>query len=204
MNISKLEENAQAPYLLTKDGILGVQWSYQFDVKKVVFHPINKNGTLLSNNPIKVHEDDILIKHIDLDLVNQKAIELLNFQEFKNVVFDISSIFYKKLGGLYLSNHFELLENEFKKMNLKFIHLENLDKYILVDSDSKNKNLEIKSLNEDIKHIIGVKGKNIERIKIFNDLKYIKVIGLSFEEHELILKRFEDKFRFLFNYINMQ
>lgn len=204
MNISRLEENTQAPYLLTKDGVLGEQWSHHIEDKRVVFHPINKNGRQLSNQPIKVHEDEILIKHINLDLVNQKAKDFLEFQEFKYIAFDLSSILYKKLGGFYLSSYSEPFENEFKEMNLKLVHLENLDKYVLVDSFLPKKSIQIKSLREDVKHIIGSKGSNIDRIKTKNGLDFIKVIEVSNEEYELILNKFESTIKFLFNYLNMQ
>ena len=175
-------------YILTKDGITGLARTINED--GITFNPIYREDVF--NIVRKTKLDDLYCQDTNLVIIRSKAKQLRReiyeeLTKYQNIVFDFNNILYFNGFNIYsYSNILNKLSKILKVYNLSFVHLKNLDAYVILDLEkAKNKNIEIKSTSFGIPHIIGRRGSNINEIKEKIGVKNISIKEMEYEEFDL-------------------
>lgn len=133
-------------------------------------------------------EDLFLLKHKLIEIIKKEDEYRFyeNINRFKNIVFNLEFILDKYFD---IKLNAEIKAKILEKMNGNYslIHMKNVDSYILVE----NKNIRdvfIKTVPNNVKHIIGSNDMNIEALKesiefdFKVELEFIKVLEISEED----------------------
>ena len=173
-------------YVLTNNGILGVVESGA----STKLEGINSKGEY--NGRFDYFKDsDVLVLSSNLETVVKaaKSITSLNMSTFCNIAIDLNFLCYEQI---------DRLKTELEKINLKLIHLIQLDMYAIV------KDVKIIELYCPIFRVgvlIGMRGKNINNIKTKYGINVVKIKEIKddeeYENFKVICQR---KFLFMLNY----
>ena len=188
-------------YCLTKNGELG---KFVEELEgKLVLYKLNKKGEILYEGvcivTLKVNKDEVYSTSNSIDFLNSQRDSLIDFSNFINISFDIQGILYDFFNNSDFYARREKISEYLNKIGLSLIYLYNLDQYIVVDKKSTGKSITIKTPSIEIKHLIGKKGNNINRIKREYNFKNISVKSIEVEEYQTLYKEFRRNLLFLVN-----
>jgi hypothetical protein len=188
-------------YCLTNNGELG-KINEEID-NKLIIYKLNKKGEILYNGnciiTLTLTKDEVLSTSSNINFLNAQRDSLIDFSNFINIGFDIQGILYDFFKNSDFYARREKISEYLNKIGLSLIYLYNLDQYIVVDKKSTGKSITIKTPSIEIKHLIGRKGNNINRIKREYNFKNISVKSIEVEEYQTLYKEFFRNLLFLVN-----
>ena len=189
-------------YCLTNNGELG-KINEEID-NKLIIYKLNKKGEILYDGfcivTLKVNKDEVYSTSNSIDFLNAQRDSLIDFSNFINIGFDIQGILYDFFKNSDFYARREKISEYLNKIGLSLIYLYNLDQYIVVNKKSTGKSITIKTPSIEIKHLIGRKGNNINRIKREYNFKNISVKSIEVEEYQALYKEFSRNLLFLVNF----
>ena len=188
-------------YCLTNNGELG-KINEEID-NKLIIYKLNKKGEILYDGnciiTLTLTKDEVLSTSSNINFLNAQRDSLIDFSNFINIGFDIQGILYDFFKNSDFYARREKISEYLNKIGLSLIYLYNLDQYIVVDKKSTGKSITIKTPSIEIKHLIGRKGNNINRIKREYNFKNISVKSIEVEEYQTLYKEFFRNLLFLVN-----
>lgn len=188
-------------YCLTNNGELG-KINEEID-NKLIIYKLNKKGEILYNGnciiTLTLTKDEVLSTSSNINFLNAQRDSLIDFSNFINIGFDIQGILYDFFRNSDFYARREKISEYLNKIGLSLIYLYNLDQYIVVNKKSTGKSITIKAPSIEIKHLIGRKGNNINRIKSEYNFKNISVKSIEVEEYQALYKEFSRNLLFLVN-----
>ncbi len=188
-------------YCLTNNGELG-KINEEID-NKLIIYKLNKKGEILYDGnciiTLTLTKDEVLSTSSNINFLNAQRDSLIDFSNFINIGFDIQGILYDFFKNSDFYARREKISEYLNKIGLSLIYLYNLDQYIVVDKKSTGKSITIKTPSIEIKHLIGRKGNNINRIKREYNFKNISVKSIEVEEYQTLYKEFSRNILFVVN-----
>lgn len=188
-------------YCLTNNGELG-KINEEID-NKLIIYKLNKKGEILYDGnciiTLTLTKDEVLSTSSNINFLNAQRDSLIDFSNFINIGFDIQGILYDFFKNSDFYARREKISEYLNKIGLSLIYLYNLDQYIVVDKKSTGKSITIKTPSIEIKHLIGRKGNNINRIKREYNFKNISVKSIEVEEYQTLYKEFSKNILFVVN-----